>query len=241
LHPYANWVNRTARDLDRGVISNILGGSFCPGGEIGWVMRNPSVWREPYRIKADPAFYNFGQTPAQANAFHGLVPDQDYAFYAGSDLSQKNDFVTGLQPGDLTKFMSVPWQADFNECSTQTIDVTYEKWNKIYPNSDNDKLMERERRVWETLWWPAHRPMQTFVVASVKDGKPSYAWRDWTPGIPQTNAGDLKMVTEWWRLSIVRRNPEGDDQPSPLGMPNDPPYIGVERTKLPESKQDETS
>ncbi|HMG74101.1 MAG TPA: LodA/GoxA family CTQ-dependent oxidase, partial [Pyrinomonadaceae bacterium] len=25
LHPYANWVNRTGRDLDRGVISNILG------------------------------------------------------------------------------------------------------------------------------------------------------------------------------------------------------------------------
>ena len=67
LHPYADWVNRTGRDLDRGVISNILGGAFCPGGEIGWVMRNPSIWVEPYRIKADPAFYNFGQTAAQAN------------------------------------------------------------------------------------------------------------------------------------------------------------------------------
>ena len=84
LKPYGDWVNRTARDLDRGVISNILGGSFCPGGEIGWVMRNPSIWREPYRIKADPAFYNFGQTPAQANT--GSVPDSNYAFYAGDDL-----------------------------------------------------------------------------------------------------------------------------------------------------------
>src|SRR6185503_4444742 len=66
LHPYAGWVNRTGRDLDRGVISNVLGGAFCPGGEIGWVMRNPSIWVVPYRINPDRSFSNFGQTAAQA-------------------------------------------------------------------------------------------------------------------------------------------------------------------------------
>ncbi|HJQ27138.1 MAG TPA: LodA/GoxA family CTQ-dependent oxidase [Blastocatellia bacterium] len=229
--PYADWVNRTARDLDRAVLTNILGGSFCPGAEVGWVMRNPSIWREPYRIKADPNFYNFGQTPAQASAA-GSVSDSDFAFYAGDDLSLKNDFQTGLQPGDLTKYMSVPWQADFNECSTQPIDITYEMWNVIYPESDNDKLMERERRVWETLWWPAHRPLQSWELLSVENGKPNIGWRDWSPGIPQTNAGDLKMVTEWWRLGFIRRNPflpPGDVKPTTL--PLDKKYISVERTK----------
>ena len=52
------------------------------------------------------------------------ITNRNYAFYAGADLSQSNNFETGLQPGDLTKYMSVPWQADFNECSTQPIDVT---------------------------------------------------------------------------------------------------------------------
>jgi len=229
--PYADWVNRTARDLDRAVLTNILGGSFCPGAELGWVMRNPSIWREPYRINADPAFYNFGQTPAQASAA-GTVPDGDFAFYAGDDLSLENNFQTGLQPGDLTKYMSVPWQADFNECSTQPIDITYEMWNVIYPESDHDKLMERERRVWETLWWPAHRPLQSFELLSVSNGKPNIAWRDWSPGVPQTNAGDLKMVTEWWRLGFIRRNPflpPGDVEPTTL--PPDQKYISVERTK----------
>lgn len=237
LNPYANWVNRTGRDLDRGVISNILGGSFCPGAEIGWVMRNPSVWLEPYRIKADPDFYNFGQTAAQAN--RGTLPDSDYAFYAGDDLSQKNDFTTGLQPGDLTKYMSVPWQADFNECSTQPIDVTYERFNQIFPERDNDKILERERRVWETLWWPAHRPMQTYE--ETVPGDPSSAnWLDWTPGVPQTLAGDLRMVTEWWRLPIVIRNPEGDIQPSVLGTPeSNPPYISVQRTKRNSTNEEE--
>lgn len=240
LHPYAGWVNSTGRDLDRGVISNILGGSFCPGGEIGWVMRNPSIWVEPYRINADRSFSNFGQTAAQANT--GQVPDQNYAFYAGDDLSQDNDFTVGLQPGDLTKYMSVPWQADFNECSTQPIDVTYEIFNQIYPDSDNDKRLEREQRVWETLWWPAHRPMQTFEQVVAPNGTATIKWLDWTPGIPQTNAGDLRMVTEWWRLSVVMSNPTGNFQPSPLGIDADnPPFISVERTKRPQVKKEEKS
>ncbi|HZM98076.1 MAG TPA: LodA/GoxA family CTQ-dependent oxidase [Pyrinomonadaceae bacterium] len=238
LHPYAGWVNRTGRDLDRGVVSNILGGSFCPGGEIGWVMRNPSAWLVPYRLKADRSFSDFGQTPAQANT--GQVPDRNYAFYAGADLSQSNDFMTGLQPGDLTKYMSVPWQADFNECSTQPIDVTYERFNKIYPDSDNDELMEREQRVWETLWWPAHRPMQTFEQVVTPDGSKSISWLDWTPGVPQTNAGDLRMVTEWWRLPVVRTNPKGDFRPTTVPPPtSNPPYISVERTPRSPKAEDE--
>jgi hypothetical protein len=232
--PYDDWVNRTARDLDRGVISNILGGSFCPGAEIGWVMRNPAIWLEPYRIKADPGFYNFGQTPAQANT--GQVPDSNFAFYAGTDLSLTNDFETGLQPGDFTKYMSVPWQADFNECSTQPIDITYETWNNIYPDSGDDKLMAREQRVWETLWWPAHRPLQTNELVLAADGSASYPWLDWTPGVPQTNAGDLKMVSEWWRLGFVRRNPAATDTPSTVPPPSPPPYVSVERTKRTENK-----
>ena len=237
LLPYAGWVNLTGRDLDRGVISNALGGSFCPGAEIGWVMRNPSIWYEPYRIKADPDFYNFGQTAAQAN--RGTLPDRNYAFYAGDDLSQTNDFTTGLQPGDLTKYMALPWQSDFNECSTQPIDVTYERFNQIFPHSDNDKVLEREQRVWETLWWPAHRPMQTYEETTPGDSS-SASWLDWTPGVPQTLAGDLRMVSEWWRLPIVVRNPQGDIQPSVLGTPeSNPPYISIERTKRSSTNEEE--
>ena len=74
--------------------------------------------------------------------------------------------------------------------------------------------------------------MQTYEQVVAADGTPSITWLDWTPGVPQTSAGDLKMVTEWWRLSIVRSNPTGDIQPSTLGVDsNNPPFISVERTK----------
>ncbi len=230
--PYAGWVNRTGRDLDRGVLSNLLGGAFCPGGEIGWIIRNPAIYLEPYRIKADPDFYEFRLSGAQANAWQGALPEADYVAYTADDLSQDDNFNTGLQPGDLTKHMALPWQADFNECSTQDINITYEDWNNIFASSERDKLMKREERVWETLWWPAHRPLQTWEFAGMNNNKPTYSWLDWSRGVPQTNAGDLKMVTEWWRLGFVIRNPylpAGDVLPTEL--PPDNKYISVERTE----------
>jgi len=229
--PYGSWSIKTARDLDRGALFKVLGGSFCPGGEVSWIIRNPAIWRVPYRIKADPNFYTFGQTAAQAN-FMGQKPEGSYSSYLNVDLSETSNFETGLQPGDLTKYSSVPWQSDFNECSTQNIDITYELWNRIYPATEGDALMERERRVWQTLWWPAHRPMQTNEVVSIGSKGPDIQWLDWTPGVQQTSAGDLKMVTEWWRLPFVVRNPfmtPWVEVPDAVGPP--PYYVSVERTK----------
>jgi hypothetical protein len=241
-NPYASWKNRSGRDLDRGVLSNVLGGAFCPGGEAGWIMRNPAIYESLYRVKADPTFAAFRQTAAQANTLHDVVPETDYLAYTDEPLSQDDDFARGLQPGDLTKHMALPWQADFNECAIQEIDVTYEDWNAIYPTNGNDKLMERSARVWHTLWWPAHRPVQTFELIRDANGRPDYRWVDWSRGIPGTNAGNLKMVTEWWRLGFVRKNPDCEGVPdvNPTELPplNPPPYISVERTERTERKGD---
>jgi hypothetical protein len=229
-HPYKDWVNRTGRDLDQGVLSNLAGGAFCPGAEIGWIQRNPAAYVVPYRIKADPAFYNFQQTAAQENTSSGSVPNAAYAAFEGGPLSQDTNFDVGLQPGDLTKYMALPWQADFNECYTQNINVTYDEWNRI--DSTGNSLQEREQKVWETMWWPAHRPLQTYEVQAVVDGSPSYAWLDWARGIQQTHAGDLKMVGDWWRLGIVVHNPYLGSAPyQPTENPPDQKYISVERTE----------
>ena len=42
----------------------MLGGAFFPGAEVAWPIRNPALYKEPYRLKADPEFYTFGQTAA---------------------------------------------------------------------------------------------------------------------------------------------------------------------------------
>lgn len=234
--PCANWVNRTAEDLDRAVLMNLLGGAFCPGGEVNWIIRNPAIYQVPFRIKADPNFYSFRQTAAQSNAnsSQGVpVSENDYIASTEEDLSQDSDFELGLQPGDLTKYMALPWQADFNECTTQMIDVTYELWNVIDPASEHDEWLEAEQKLWDTLWWPAHRPVQAFELVAMSGGKPVYKMLDWSLGVPGTNAGDLKMVTEWSKLGFIVLNPylSVADAEKPTTLPPNQKYISIERSK----------
>jgi hypothetical protein len=168
----------TGTDLDRGVLSNLLGGSFCPGGEAAWIMRNPAIYAGPYRINQRKDY-----TPGSLSLTGNLSSAPD----AVADLS------AGLEPGDITKYDAVPWQADFNECSTQSIDITYEKWNTIEPDSTGDPVKRIEQL---TYWWPAHRPMK---VQTQDSGQV-----DWSRGIPLSNAGDLKMVTAWKDLGFIK-------------------------------------
>jgi hypothetical protein len=230
--PYPTTPPKTGRDLDRGVLSNALGGAFSPGGEVSWIMRNPSIYWAPYRIKADRSVASFLQSAAQSNTGTGV--EQDYTFNVENPLSQDNNFDLGLQPGDMTKHMAVPWQTDFNECTTNPTDVTYADWNILYPQTEHDTRLEKDRQVVETLWWPAHRPLQYSQVVSVSQGKASYRWINWSRGIPQTHQGDLKMVTEWSSLQFIIRNPylpPGADRTAPSDLDSDPRYCSVEQIK----------
>jgi hypothetical protein len=150
----------------------------------------------------------------------------DYTFNVENPLSQDSDFDVGLQPGDITKYSAVPWQADFNECTTNPNDVTYADWNLLYPDSEGDTLLARSRKVVATMWWPAHRPLQYGEVTSIQNGQPQYLWTIWSKGIPQTDAGDLKMVTEWSKLGFIIRNPFNPAL-SKQAASGPPPYVYV--------------
>jgi hypothetical protein len=129
------------RALDRGALSSGLGGSFCPGGEATWIMRNPALYSVAYRIHhAVPSPGALSQ-PAQ-------VP--------GDPPAAAANLADGLEPGDLTKYSAVPWQSDFNECTNQPIDVTYYGWNSLDLSSTGDPAATRTQLVY---WWPAHRPV----------------------------------------------------------------------------------
>jgi hypothetical protein len=160
--------------LDRGALASGLGGAFCPGGEASWIMRNPAIYSAAYRIHA---------TPPQQGAL-SQPPSVSGATAA--------NLAAGLEPGDITKYDAVPWQADFNECTNQQIDITYEAWNAIEPGSTGDPV---KPIVQLTYWWPVHRP---FWVG----GGP------WSP-TAQNNAGDLQMVTAWSGLGFVVQTQQG--------------------------------
>ncbi len=95
------------RDLTRAVLDNCVGGAFSPGIEMTWISRNQPIYTEPFRIRA-----------------HFVDKRLDLDFNP----------ARGMEAGDISRYMAVPWQADFNQCSSQPIDG---------------------RTVW---WWPAQRP-----------------------------------------------------------------------------------
>lgn len=191
----------TGNDLDRGVLSNLLGGSFCPGGEASWIMRNPAVYQEAYRLNLNQ---NFALNALSAASSRPTGPNPQ-------PLSLQGDLSSGLEPGDITKYSGVPWQSDFNECSSQMINLTYEDWNRLYPDSTGDPaLASSEQIIQLTYWWPSHRPMTVNNVP-------------WALGIPQSNQGDLKMVTAWKALGFVKNNPDYTPENG------EPQYIQVER------------
>lgn len=228
--PYPTTPPKTGYELDRGVLSNALGGAFCPGAELNWIIRNPSIYREPYRIKADRSWSDFLQSAAQANQNRQPTSViEELNFNIENPLSQDNDFAVGLQPGDLTKYMAVPWQADFNECTTNPNNITYADWNNLYPSSENDQRLKREEKVWNTLWWPAHRPLQSNELIGFSNGEPVTTWTTWSRGIQQTHAGDLKMVDEWWKLGFIIRNPYLTDSNATPSTGPDNRYYSIER------------
>ncbi len=214
----------TGLSITANVLGNVLGGAFCPGGEVGWIMRNPSIWAKPYRIRINP-LYMPNLSSESVSDTPGLTRE-----FEPPALTQSGDISNGLQPGDLTKYMALPWQADFNECSTQIIDVSYEQWNEIYPNPAIHQNFDQEQIQMETLWWPWHRPMQVFYQVVVQEGTNTqyqYHQRDWSLGVPQTHAGDLKMVTAWSERGFVVNNYNDPDNGAPYVVvvgPDDPWY-----------------
>lgn len=167
--------------LDRGVLGNGLGGAFCPGAEVTWFIRNVAIWQKPYRIRQAEWQINVGNTPQQVQWY------EDPQLNSGTN----EDFSKGLEAGDMTKRNGVPWQSDFNECTTNDTNVLYDGWN----NTDDPQAISRQ-----IIWWPAHRPLQVNIGPTPAQQR----YVQWAQGIAQTNAGDFKMVTAWKSLGFLR-------------------------------------
>jgi hypothetical protein len=93
------------QDLDRAALLNAVGGPFYPGIEVSWLVRNPDLYAEPFRLKV----------PSQ--------PEDE----AGGVSNLKIGALT-FGPGFLSQQMALPWQADFYDCHKERMegpDATY--------------------------------------------------------------------------------------------------------------------
>lgn len=189
--------------LDMASLSNCLGGRFVPGIEVSYTVRCEDLymldWREsgagPFRVKHKAL--NYAEvTPNTPFLTGGWIP--------------KHNMLDGLEPGDISKFMSVPWQTDYNSCSIHQPSI-----NTLGVNHTNGNET--------TLYWswPSQRPDSVYVATEVINNVlPQQKWAIRGPGTyaldpksASTFQKALQSVTDWDRLGIVIQGTaiDGDD------------------------------
>ncbi len=86
--------------LDRAALHFCLADAFHPGCEMTWPMRNASLYRAPFRIK---------------RRMDALDPDYGPSLTGEIALKQGGPLYE-QGPGDLTRWMALPWQGDTAFC-----------------------------------------------------------------------------------------------------------------------------
>jgi L-lysine 6-oxidase len=128
--------------LDRASVGNCVGDPMGPGIEVTWSTRNPVIYERPYRIK--PRF----KEKSHYNEF-GLSANEYDETVSGE----------GCEPGDLTKRMSIPWQADFSWCTVQHV-------NFVDPDICVNEQFLPVPPTYLVYWWPPQSPVH--VISGAK-------------------------------------------------------------------------
>ena len=159
----------TPEGLDRAALENMSGGAFYPGMEASWLFAKKEVWEKPLRLAR--------------NRTVGTIPVPGEA---------RRDVL--VEAGAFSQQMALPWQADFLDCSADTV--------------DDPSVAGGQRRV---AWWPTNRPDDVFPLDSPKDRRPWARVADpQAPlGFREMQSGN-EMVNLWSTLGfVVETTPDG--------------------------------
>jgi L-lysine epsilon oxidase C-terminal domain/L-Lysine epsilon oxidase N-terminal len=185
-------------ELDQASIGNCVGYPMSPGIEVTWSIRNPIIYKEddPYRIK-------HRRTISQYFANH-LDPDRDEA-----DPKNKD---SGCEPGDLTKRMAIPWQADFVNCTVQSVNYTDPKNNKEIVKNGDKYVLQPILPSYNSYWWPAQSPYNVYTSYTSKDEQVKDMYTAGEKVKFQRGIEDdpkdpyVKMVDNWYSLGFILNN-----------------------------------
>ncbi len=180
--------------LDQASLDFCLADAFHPGCELTWPMRHTTMYSAPFRIR------------------HRLAndPEPDY----GSNLTQQIVMQPGgplyaQGPGDLSRWMALPWQGDTAFCRSG-YDLEYDPYLPTF--------------------WPARVPNQVLTEAdyetAINENLPreqriaAYNNREnWVRTLTGTAAQQMvQMIANFGNMGIVESRP---------GVENDPDFPAV--------------
>lgn len=171
------------RTLDQAALTFCLGGPFHPGCEVTWPMRHPSMYYAPFRIRP--------RAPEQPEPDYGPVLQPTVV---GDD--NENSPLHANGPGDITRWMAVPWQTDTASCRSG-YEPDYDPflptfWPARVPNHVL-RLAEYERAMDAGL--PIEERMRAFSTRS-----------SWLRGLDGQYLDQIReMVSDFGSLGVVER------------------------------------
>ncbi len=191
--------------LDKASLVNCLGGRLDPGIEMSFIMRDPEIYIDdwetsgggPFRLRKRPLDYN------RAQYSHPFLTVGYIPMHPGPDGVRP----APMEPGDVTKFMAIPWHSDYSACAT----------HNQAPNPTNSSTL-----YWS---WPAQRPVQIHAAKDVCDGelgpllysvRGAGTYSD-DPGLSGRYQDLINMVLNWYKIGVVIQGSaiEGDVAYSP--------------------------
>jgi len=188
--------------MDMASLSNCLGGRYVPGIEVSYSIMDKEIyvqnWQSsgagPFRIKHQPLSYQ------------DLNKEEPYLTIGWIPLHDMNE---GLQPGDMSKFMAIPWQTDYNSCS-------------IHATAINTDGVNKSNGAESTLYWswPSQRPDAVYVAEEVINNVlPQQKWSVRGPGTYAINPASaatfqnpVQSVTDWDKIGFIIQGTNIDDE-----------------------------
>lgn len=192
--------------LTRAALESCSGGAFHPGVELTYNLRHAGLYERAYDVASEPYRIAHGGRPTLIQDLGEELTAE--VFYKGyQDVPSP---VGRQMPGDLTRWMGIPWQCDVFSCQSVDseqdfptvvwwpaqvpIDVLTEKY---YEMSMNQSLPKEQRRM-----FASQRKRWSRRVAGVG----YHASQSYWDGIEN-------MIALWQRMGIVVRRPHksGDE------------------------------
>lgn len=169
--------------LQRAALHECLGGPFHPGIELTWIMRQPSMWKAPYRLNliAENARtrQDFG---AELTPEACLGPDGPLA---------------SVGPGALTRWLGIPWQTDEASCNSEAeySPSLYLSMPTFWGARVPDQVLSRE--AWGRVAAADASDLQRLKHFCFRE--------DWLRDIRGRGYFDriANMVVKWWQLGLV--------------------------------------
>ena len=192
--------------LTDAVLETCSGGAFHPGVELTYNLRHPTLYQKFHNPNKEPYRIAIGD---RESLIQDLGPELTPEILLGKDLSRSP--IGKQMPGDLTRWMGIPWQCDAFSC--QAVDL-----EEDFPTA---------------TWWPALLPIdvlpEEFYLKAIDtslsiEERTLFAnqrlrWSRRVEGIGyhanQSYWDGLEnMITMWQRMGFVVRKPPAQNSES---------------------------